>query len=115
MLREGPGPHLSDVDSLWLRPGEKEAGAVQEERPQAQQFHACANQSCCDHVVDEEGAIVWQEHAPGHGGEWKAAAEAEEEKERAKVLGGGRRESEEKRERSGGREWGGGRDGENVS
>ena len=31
VLREGPGPHHSDVDSLWLRPGEEEAGGVQKE------------------------------------------------------------------------------------
>ena len=92
-VREGPGPHHSDVHSLWLRPGEDEADGVQDERPQAHQLHACANKGCRDDVVDKEGAIVWQEHTPGCGGGREMATEAGEEGEGRDV--GSKEEREE--------------------
>lgn len=57
--------HPFDVPPLGGRASQAEAYHVHQQPRDAQQVHGVPDEGRGDDVVDEEGPIVWQEHASG--------------------------------------------------
>jgi hypothetical protein len=62
---EGRRWHLLDVPAVSGGLGHDHAEGVEDQAWQPQQLHAVANEGRGDDVVHKEGALVWQEDAPG--------------------------------------------------